>query len=554
LTLLTLAAGLVPFLAAATIAYVSYRATLQRYVSLALADAASTKLLATRLWLEERRSDARALSAEPALRCAAGDCPPGWTREGARVAAESLLVRLQSVYGVYHDLTLMSPDGTRLAGSSLRTPALPRVDAPDEVLFTRAHNDLALDVPVFEAITPLRGERGVPLAYLVNRIRLTPLARLMEEVRLGETGESYLVNGDGLILTESRFVPGSVFRMRVDTRGYQEARAGRSGSSTYTDYRGRRVLGAYRPVPGTDWILLAEMDADEAFAPLRAISYWFLGLLIIGTATVSFVGAAAARRVAATLERSERELAAKQEQLIRSGRLATVGEIAAGIAHEINNPLTTLKLLVESIGRNLGPRESLARDVEVARGEIDRIHTTMLRFLALAAPADPVREPTDLNEVVTRILVLLRHQIERQGIVIESRFDRRLAKLFVDPSQIGQAILNVLLNAVQATPKGGTIAVATQIAGEEALLTVEDSGPGIPSEDHDRVLEPFYTTKARGTGLGLTITRSILVRHGGGLVLGSSRLGGAEVTFRLPLIEKGTTTSLDSPREPGSRL
>lgn len=535
LTLLTLAAGLIPFLAAVTIAYVSYRATLRRNASLALVEAANTKLRATRLWLEERRSDARALVAEPALRCAAGDCPDDWSAAGARKAAESFLVRMHSIYGVYHDLTLLSPDGARLAGSGPATPALARLDAAGDVVFTPAHDDLAAGVPVFEVICPLKAANGATLAHLVNRVRLTPLAQLMQEVALGETGESYLVNGDGLILTESRFVPGSVFAMRVESRGFREARAGRSGFATYTDYRGRRVLGAYRPVPGTDWVLLAEMDADEAFAPLRTISYWFLALLVAGTGVVSAVGAAAARRVASALERSDRDLAAQQEQLIRSGRLATAGEMAAGIAHEVNNPLTTLKLLVESIGRHLGPSDPLARDVDVARGEIDRIHATMLRFLSLAAPAEPAREPTDLNEVARRILALLRHQIERHGITIDARFDPRLPKLLVDPSQVGQAILNVLLNAVQATPRSGAIAVATQIAGGEVLLTVADSGPGIPPEEHDRVFEPFHTTKARGTGLGLTITRSILLRHGGGVLIGRSRLGGAEVTLRLPV-------------------
>jgi two-component system NtrC family sensor kinase len=540
LILLVLGVALVPLVIGGVAAYLHYRHTLRLNLSQALAAAADTNLRATMTWLDERRSDAQALSEEPALRCAAGDCPAGWNSHEASSVASNFLAHIEAIYGVYHDLTLVSQGGGRLGGSGAPPGAMPRRMDVQDIALTEVYLDPGLGEPTFEVIAAVRDQSGKGLALLVNRVRLPALGALMEKGRLGETGESYLVNAQGLMLTESRFFPGSVMRTRVDTQGFRAAAAGSSGFSVYRDYRGRKVLGAYRPVPGTDWTLLSEIDVDEVFAPLRTLGLWFVGILIAGTAGVGAVGAAAAGRVAEALERSERELAIKQDQLNQSGRLATVGEMAAGIAHEVNNPLTTLKLLIESFDRQIGPGDAMSRDVEVARREIDRIHATMLRFLSLAAPAKPMEEPTEVNEILGRILVLVGHQMTRQGVELRTRLDPNLPRISLDPSQIGQAILNVLLNAVQAVPPGGIIEVSTRIdptPGKpgQVLVIIADSGPGIPTPEVSRVLEPFYTTKAQGTGLGLPITRSILDRHGGELRIGSSTLGGAEVTLILPL-------------------
>jgi two-component system NtrC family sensor kinase len=529
---------------AGIVAFLSYRHTVRHNVSRALAEAADGRLQATLIWLDERRSDARALREETAVRCAAGDCPPGWSPSAASAIASTFLAHIEAIYGVYHDLTLIALGGERLSGSRAATALPKRLDV-DDIEITEVYLDTALGEPTFEVIAAVRNQSGEQLALLVNRVRLTTLAALMQSVQLGETGESYLVNSQGYMLTESRFLPGSVLRTRVDTHGFREAGAGRSGFSVYQDYRGREVLGAYRPVPGTDWNLLAEVDVDEVFAPLRTLSVWFVAILALGTTVVGAIGATAASRVAETLTRSDRELAAKQAQLNQSERLATVGEMAAGIAHEINNPLTTLKLLIESIGRQLGPADAMSRDVEVARREIDRIHATMLRFLSLAAPAEPIHEPTDLNEIIRRIIVLVHHQMVRQRVELHTTLDPGLPRIVVDPSQIGQGILNVLLNAVQAVPEGGTIEISTRLeastvsrGAEQVLVTVADSGPGITAQEIPRVVEPFYTTKATGTGLGLPITRSILHRHGGELRIGASHLRGAEVTLVLPVLPK----------------
>jgi signal transduction histidine kinase/putative methionine-R-sulfoxide reductase with GAF domain len=236
------------------------------------------------------------------------------------------------------------------------------------------------------------------------------------------------------------------------------------------------------------------------------------------------------------IQRTTADLRKTEAQLIRSEKLAALGQLSAGIAHEIRNPLTSINILIHSLTENPSTEHSRWEDLRVIEEEILRINEIVDRFLRFAKPASPLFEETNLIPIIEEILQLLRPQIERGKILVKKNFDP-FPLITVDKEQIKQVILNLLMNAIQAMPAGGELSLSGRFSkdGDWVELIIQDSGIGIPEEDLKRLFDPFFTTKEGGIGLGLSIAHRIIDQHHGKIEVESTPAKGTLFTISLPV-------------------
>jgi two-component system NtrC family sensor kinase len=243
-----------------------------------------------------------------------------------------------------------------------------------------------------------------------------------------------------------------------------------------------------------------------------------------------------------TLEKkvSERadEMKKINSQLFRSEKLASLGKLAAGVAHEINNPLTGIltnsSLLLEDLAEDDPRRE----DVDVMVKETIRCREIVKRLLDFARQTKPQKRLANLNDLIENIILLVRNQASFRNITIEKELEPGIPELLVDPDQIQQVFVNIILNAAEAMTKGGSLTIRSRGTpdGESLIVSIADTGPGIKEEVRERIFDPFYTTKEHGTGLGLSISYGIVEQHGGTITVESSPGRGSTFNIQLPIL------------------
>jgi signal transduction histidine kinase len=223
-----------------------------------------------------------------------------------------------------------------------------------------------------------------------------------------------------------------------------------------------------------------------------------------------------------------------EARLVASERLAAVGQVAAGIAHEVRNPLSGIKMSAQLIGRRLretSPADAESADVMLA--EIARLEVIIDDLLTFAGPTRLAREPGDLNAVVGEVLDFMSRQLDHAGITVRRELADGLPAVPLDPRRIRQVTLNLVLNAIEAMPGGGTLTARTRAADDAVVAELDDTGHGIAPDAADRLFDPFFTTKQGGSGLGLGVSRTVVEAHGGTLALEPLEQG-TRVAFSLP--------------------
>ncbi len=223
-----------------------------------------------------------------------------------------------------------------------------------------------------------------------------------------------------------------------------------------------------------------------------------------------------------------------REETVRLERLASLGKLAAGISHEIRNPLTGISLLLDDLHDRAQLTEKDKEMLAKALSEIERMERLVSALLTFAAPPRSNFIKSDPAEAIDDLLMLMQRQFQRSGILI--KYDRISAPdCLIDAEKIRQAVLNILKNGLEAQPSGGTISISMMHEGSDLLISIKDEGHGIPAKDLPLIFEPFFTRKGAGTGLGLSITRQIIEEHGGTITVESEPEIGTTFVIRLPI-------------------
>ena len=239
-------------------------------------------------------------------------------------------------------------------------------------------------------------------------------------------------------------------------------------------------------------------------------------------------------RLYAELTDYVRKVEDSQKALLQAEKMATAGRLSASIAHEVNNPLQSVQNCLHLAGREDLPPEKRKEYFDLARTELERLMLTVQRMLDFYRPGGTSQEQIDLVEVLKYVLNLMSKQINESRVIVECIFSENIPKIMAVSSQVQQVFINLILNAVDAMPGGGMLKISARPVKDGVEFLFQDNGPGIPLEKQSDIFEPFFSTKDRGTGLGLTVSYNIVTAHGGALELLAERTPGACFRLFLP--------------------
>lgn len=303
-------------------------------------------------------------------------------------------------------------------------------------------------------------------------------------------------------------------------------------------------------LPGLDWRRIAEELKRKRRLPEQELTlHGPEGASPVSLSASQIRGESGEFLGCVVLLRDIAEMKRLQDELRRSERLSALGSLAAGVAHEIRNPLSSIKGLATYLSRKVpagGPEEEAARTMAA---EVDRLNRVVTELLEFSRPAAVQPAETDLSAIIERALRLAGADLQAKGIRVDYRPDQALPKACLDAERLTQALLNLFLNAVQAMEAGGTLSVGLASeadpsgGGERFRLSVSDTGCGIDPEALTSIFTPYFTTKAAGTGLGLAIVQQIAEGHGGRVLVESKPGQGSTFTLLLPLERAGNFAS-----------
>lgn len=239
------------------------------------------------------------------------------------------------------------------------------------------------------------------------------------------------------------------------------------------------------------------------------------------------------------VRRLHNELGRKNRQLERRKRLAALGEMAAGLAHEIRNPLGGIMLYADLLRKDLTERQDLVEVVDKIICGVQSLDGLVGQVLAMTHTVEPKLYRADLSAAVSAAVELLDDQVRRHKTQVSLHLPERL-EVICDREMIHRAVLNLVRNAIQAAGPSGQVTVDLSVNDHLAIIQIADDGDGIDPKISDRIFNPFFTTKDDGTGLGLTIVHRIVEAHEGSITVGPSRIGGTTFTIRLPISGKET--------------
>lgn len=424
-------------------------------------------------------------------------------------------------------------------------------------------------------LTGIDGENEGLLVGIVGPTRLPRLFQISEEVA-GEIEGSILEDGwRPIFVSHPRGPVDYSTPLETPLRGMPFG-----VTSRYEDRMGVSVVGRAARIPEFSWVYLTEQRDTNAFGALRRLreASIYLALvfavLVVGAAWLVAGGivaplrrlveatrrlgagdlnarveparadeigvlSAAFNEMAGELERRALEVKELHEgEIERAAQLASVGELAAGIAHEIKNPLAGASSGIELLERQLAedrPSENLLGQI---RSELGRMDRAIRDLLSYARPKEPEVGWVSPRLLADRVVALIRPQAEAAGVVVEHRNDGVGHRVRVDPELLTQALVNLAMNGIQAMQPGGVLTLGVAERGREIHLEVSDTGRGIPEEDLENIFRPFFTTKHRGSGLGLAISRTIVERHRGRVEVETTAGLGSRFTLVLPIAEE----------------
>ncbi|MCK4772156.1 MAG: HAMP domain-containing protein [Candidatus Latescibacteria bacterium] len=451
-----------------------------------------------------------------------------------------------------------------LSGSDLVTEPL-LIESPEQT-------------PTVIMAVPLKSF-GETIGALVVEVNAEDIWTTIDDIKVGDSGSAFLVDQDGTVIAHQD--KSVVIRLTdySELESVQRALRGERGMKDLEiadpgNPEGEPMMAAFTPIEsaGLRWGLIIHRPVAEVRAYTARMQLQIAVLTLVGIALALISTLVYTRRlvrpIGALLEGANRlskgdlqykipvaghdelgtlatefnlmaeQLAQIQQRLRRVEHLDTIARFSSVVAHEIRNPLNAMQINLHLLGERVGTEEQ--EYLDVISGEIHRLENLVREFQTISRPPALSPQKTNMNDLLEDIVSLQRGTAAAQGVKLEVDFDPDLPVISVDRNRITQAALNVILNALQAMPKGGRLSISTRREEEllgEVTITVSDTGEGIPEEDLPHVFDFYYTSRDSGSGLGLSIAHRIIYEHGGQVNIISS-------------IEKGTTILITLPSEP----
>jgi two-component system NtrC family sensor kinase len=372
---------------------------------------------------------------------------------------------------------------------------------------------------------------------------------LVENVRIGQTGEVYLISQDGHFQTSPRRWGKIMGSSPVPVEEFHEGiRVRTTDPHALNGHRMPRQIMSQTWLDQPRWMLVVQQDQAEALRDVRLANLAVLAFLHMAALSILAAAVLITRHMIGVIRRRDAQADQLNRQLMQTSKMASIGELSAGVAHEINNPLaiigTECQLIRDQADHTPALDAEMAAQIEASVTQIDvqiqrckRITTNLLRF---SRRTRSMIETVDLNAFIREVIELMEREARSSGIKFFAELDDALPPLLSDPSQLQQVFLNLITNAIDAHDDKpyGSITIGTRdCPAEEGIrLTVSDSGCGIAPEALEKIFDPFFTTKpvGRGTGLGLSICFAIVRRLGGGIDVASRPGQGTTFTLFLP--------------------
>jgi two-component system NtrC family sensor kinase len=408
---------------------------------------------------------------------------------------------------------------------------------------------------ISDVFAGLRGHPHFIIAVKVNiggivhilraTINFTRFNSMVENIQIGETGIAYILNGKGLIQTKADIrIDPAIIASLVDYQNMEN----RTLITEKQDSAGNKYLYAISTLKNIDWSVVFRQDVKDAFRDLRKTQMLTLILLVVGCIAVIAVAFTLPKYIVKLIASAETKTEAMNRLVVESGKLASIGELAAGIAHEINNPVA---IMVEEAGwiedlledEELKATENLTefkRALKQINTQGKRCKEITHKLLSFARKTDSTINDVEVNDAIREMVSLTAQMARYNNVIIETRLEESLPFIRISPSELQQVMLNLINNAIDAMEKtGGTITIETRkskIEHNHIAISIEDTGPGIPKENLDRIFNPFFTTKAvgKGTGLGLSICYGLVQKMGGKIEVSSQVGVGTQFRIFIP--------------------
>jgi two-component system NtrC family sensor kinase len=385
-------------------------------------------------------------------------------------------------------------------------------------------------------------------------INLKNIDDIVQKSWFGNLGDAFLINQENKLQTRPRF--GGDF---LEAPSLPEFSTSSLSRPTYPDFSstvstkverrshyGTDAFYAATPIKTTKWILVIKESPDELLSPLQEGKYWvmfliFLGLAIIATGAALFTNALINR-----IKKTDLENATNSDMLLQANKMIALSKMAAGIAHEVNNPLAAIAekagwmkdLLAEEDIAGSKNFEEFNESVDKIEQHVERARKIIHNLLGFARRMEPAKEKINVNNLLDETTGFLENEAKYVNISIEKQYGDNVPIITSDLSQIQQVVLNLLNNAIDAIDHNGTVTVATRYAEktDEVEIAIADTGKGIPENELSKIFDPFFTTKevGKGTGLGLSISYSIIEKLGGKITVQSKVGEGTVFTILLP--------------------
>ena len=401
-------------------------------------------------------------------------------------------------------------------------------------------------------IVAVRENRNGESWILRATIDFAVFNNLVEKIRMGKAGFACILNGEGEFQTKrliKEIPPGSPCADYVEDGGKIE---GKTEILEGIDESGEDVLYVTTCLKDGNWFLILRQRASDAFAELHRTVRIAIALMLLGTLGIVATGYFLSRRMVNHMEPSDREKGMITEQVVETGKLASVGELAAGIAHEINNPVAVMveeagwleDLLEEAefkTGENLSEFQRALRQI---RTQGKRCKEITHKLLSFAKKTDSRIQDVQVNDLIEELIALSAQRAKFSNVAIHLNLQENLPTVRVSQSELQQVLLNLINNALDAMEEmGGNLRISTRVEensivmGDHLLIGVADNGPGIPAANLAKIFDPFFTTKpvGKGTGLGLSICYGIIKKMGGSIEARSIIDGGSTFTVKLHL-------------------